>query len=211
MNPDDYLSDDYLSMERWFGSYYELAIEFYPRGDDARLLRALAAMWASPLLRGPWPEREQLGRAPTPPQRLEVEGSNRLYGLLQLPGALSIGCLSLTVREEHGSDWLDFCLPTGMLQLAFPVRYPMKREDNPWLPAVDQVLLSMAERVYQASPFDMALIGEEASGQLRAQELTAVALARGGVLVPPSLTHQLGSSSAAVALPNGLHWFPWRD
>lgn len=203
MNP-----DDYRSRERWFGSYYELAIEFYPRGDDARLLRAVAAMWASPLLHGPWPEREQLGRTPASPQRLDAEGFNRLYGVLHLPQGTTIGCGSLTVREEQGADWLDFYLPMGMLERMFPITYPLDRARNPWRSSVDQVLVDMAGRVYQAAPFDLALIGEEVSGSASARALTTDELAERGVLLPAAVVHEFKPRGTPIPLASGLTWFP---
>src|SRR6266487_4044744 len=146
--------NDFLKGENWYGSYYELAIEFCPDGNDARLLRAIQALWQSEFLTGPWSRRENYMASAEMPILLERD-PNRLYGLIELPGRDAIGCLSMTVREEEGSDWLDLCIPTGMLDLIFTVRYPLFSENwgvNPWMDDVEKAFVQIAETVYKASP-----------------------------------------------------------
>lgn len=97
--------ETYLDSENWSGTWYELAMEYIPRGNDERLSKAIVALWQVPTLLGPWLEIEQFGQAPSLPTALEPDGSNWLHGVLRLPGHRPIGCLSLTVREEQGSTW----------------------------------------------------------------------------------------------------------
>jgi len=55
---------EYIRRSNWHGSCYELAMEFYPTGNDDRLLAALLALWSGPAVHGPlespysWPEEE---------------------------------------------------------------------------------------------------------------------------------------------------------
>ncbi len=97
--------------------------------------------------------------------------------------------------EESGADWLDLCLPTGMLRRVFPLRYSIDattRRENPWLDTIDEQFIAIAERVFNVAPFDFALLGEEVSGMLRVETLTADQLSNGGILLPPKLSHKLG-------------------
>ncbi|MDB5056585.1 MAG: hypothetical protein JWO59_57 [Chloroflexi bacterium] len=112
------------------------------------------------------------------------------------------------VREEQGSDWLDFCIPSGMLAMIFSIDYHWFHETNPWLQEIDQILLRMADAVYNAAPFDLALIGADVSGWLRADEARTTDLERGGILVPSILVERLKPSGASTILSTGVHWFP---
>jgi Helix-turn-helix domain of resolvase len=55
---------EYIRRSNWHGSFYELAMEFHPTGNDARLLAALQALWSDSAVHGPlesphtWPEEE---------------------------------------------------------------------------------------------------------------------------------------------------------
>jgi len=204
----------FADRENWRGTFYELFVEYHPAGNDARLLTAIQALWDAPLLYGPLagpdsaPDRV-LQPVPLPASLgTELGDLNRLYGVLALPEHPPLGCLSLTVREEQGSDWLDFCLPTGMLAVAFPVAYPLLAQANPWLTEINRVLLTLADAVHAAQPFELALIGEEVSGQVYARDITAADVAGGGYLIPPSLVQRLRPDVPSVTLPSGLRWFP---
>ncbi len=206
---------DYIYPENWLGSFYELAIEYHPVGDDRRLLAGIRAAWASPYLSGSRPAPYGPEQPEPESDSLEPDGLNSRYGVLRVTERISVGCMTLTIREtlsgREGSDWLDICIPTGMLRLAFPVRYPLLREENPWLTGVDTVLLGVADAVYRSSAFDLAIIGEEASGVLKASEVTREHLTRGGLLVPPHLSRLLRPHADAITLPSGVLWFPPQD
>lgn len=207
----------FVAHENWWGSFYELSMEYYPAGNDARLLAAMRALWSTPLLHGPLAgpsgEPDQAQQPVPAPVSIgaELGDLNRLYGVLALPGQRPLGCLSLTVREEQGSDWLDFCLPMGMLELAFPVVYPLLAPTNPWLAEIDRVFLTLAEAVHAAQPFDLALVGEEVSGDAYASQITAADVAKGGYLIPAGLMQRLQPDVPSVMLPSGLHWFPYAN
>ena len=222
---------EYFRRSNWYGSFYELAMEFHPTGNDARLLAALQARWSDPALHGPlaspysWPEEQTtllsvppasvsaLGAVPRVqlPEALDPVGPGGLYGLLRLADGTELGITCAIVREEGGSDWLDFCIPTGMLGVAFPVDYPLFASTNPWLAGVDHALLEQASTIHAAQPFDLALIGEEVSGQRDAGRVTATDVARGGYLLPAGLLQRLHPEVPSVRLCSDLHWFPYTD
>src|SRR5664279_3359641 len=131
----------FLRRDNWAGTYYELALEYYPAGHDERVMKALTAAWDEPALSGPWPNPESFGLAPVMPKSLPEGDEIRLFGELRLSMDCSLGCLTFTVREERDSDWLDISIPTGMLNLAFPAVYPLVYDTNPWLPQLDRLLI----------------------------------------------------------------------
>lgn len=214
---------DYVKPENWYGSFYELSIEYSPGGNDDRLLTAIQTMWQSPGLTGAW-YRLQDYSTPTQTLRQLPEEGARLYGLIDVSEGKAVGCLSVTVREENGSDWLDLCIPTGMLELAFTVRYPLfmgfavgkdppKLDEwgvNPWLEDVDNAFMQIAETVYAAAPFDFAIYGEEVSGWAAANTVTVEQLSQGGYLISPNIFDWLQPNVSARSLPSGLLWVPYQ-
>lgn len=191
---------------------YELAIEYRPKGDDARILDGLRALWKPPDVGGVWAWKDYLHRHNLS-EGLEFEEFQHGYGFLHLPGRPPIGCGSVVSREddELGADWLVFYVPTGMLELVVAVEYPLwPRARNPWMDGLDGVLLQMAQRVYAVSPFQLALIGEEVTGGSRADQLRSEDVVRGGYLVGPEVFGRLRLDRArTVTLAGGLRWFPW--
>ena len=79
---------------------------------------------------------------------------------------------------------------------------------NPWLSEIDHVFITIAEKIYALSPFNLAIIGEEVSGYRHAQTITVGDLVRGGYLVPPVLVQHLRPHVSYGFLPSGLCWFP---
>lgn len=75
---------------------------------------------------------------------LDPEASIFTNGVIALPSAgREIGCTILSVRDPV-SDWLDVAIPTGMLELAYPVAYPLTDESNPWISEVERRLVDVA-------------------------------------------------------------------
>jgi hypothetical protein len=202
---------DYLNRDNWLGAYYELAIEYYPKGNDEQLLKALRTMWNMPIFSGPWNERADFQGPVEIPASLDFDYPPTLYGVITLPGNRDIGCLTVIVREsaDDASDWLDLCIPEGMLELVYPVKYPLLRKDNPYLDEVDRVLLEVAEATYRVSPFNLALMGGEASGLFYEKTISAEWLTPGGFIIPPSLFERLNADLKPEVLSTGLRWLPW--
>ncbi len=207
--------ETYVTQENWYGSYYELAIVLNNSPDNARLRQALTVIWNCSDLHGPWFEREDYSMPTTaiPELMADIEPLKLLYGLITIPQTgTTLGCLSVVVREDKGSDWLDLCIPTGMLGLEFPIQYPILRDNNLWLKEIDDVFLRVADEVYRRVPFDLALIGEEVSGLVdKAEVFSNVGLLKdGGYLLSPALFSQLSSTTLnPVSLPAGLLWIPF--
>ena len=194
-------------MRTGHGSYYELALELDPSGNDLRVMRTVETLWRQPELRGPWRERTCLD---ADPDEITIEADQgRLYGCLTVDDRREVGCISCLVRVEGESDWLDLCIPTGMLELRFPVSYPLDRATNPWLSALDDVLVRMASAVYAATSFQLGLIGEEVSGVSSAAEVTAEECERGGLIVPGELWRKLSPHREGELMPTGVVYVPF--
>jgi hypothetical protein len=227
----------YIKRSSWLGSKYELAMEFYPAGDDTRLLAALHDLWSDGNLAGPlespynYPEEElTLLSVPAPdepalqaitavplPDRFGPGDPDHLFGLMTIPSYPAIGIECFTVREEQGSDWLYLGIPTGMLEHIVSVDYSLSHEKNPWMDDVDEHFLRLADSVYAAAPFDLAIVGDQVdlayirqqvAGHQRADTFSAVGLDEGGILVPPTQAQRFRSRTAPRVLPSGVHWFP---
>ncbi len=202
----------FRDQENWLGSFYELAIEYAPYGDDERLLHAQRALWSAPSLDGPYeftfePSDQPL-RLMSLPTSIGPTDVYSLHGVLHLSRGRSLGVKSVTIREEDRSDWLVFCVPLGMLELVYPhIEYPLKRAANPWMDEVDQVLLEIAESVYAAEPFDLALMGEEVSGVYSVSEVSARGLPGGGFLTSAHVASRIDSDTPSNVMSNGLRYF----
>jgi hypothetical protein len=130
---------EYLRDENWYGSFYEIAVELGPMGDDALAVQALHALWSQPEVRGPWRERTDFDF------RSDVSGITIndvcLYGCLRISDDRDVGCMSHLIREESGADWLDLSVPLGMLEGRFPVSYPLDVAANPWMSDIEERLV----------------------------------------------------------------------
>ena len=210
----DATADWYRDLENWHGSFLEVAIDLGARDDD-RLRAAFAAAWESRVLVGPldapYPDRPR----GVPDAPLDPEGFIHTYGTVELPNTgRRVGCEVLSVRDDE-SDWLDVALPTGMLELAYPVEYPLFDDTNPWIADVEGLLVSIANHIYTAVPFDLATVGEEVSGLFYARSSSETrAITRdvvdrgGGFLLSPRLWERLQPTAIAEPLASGLRWVP---
>lgn len=178
--------------ENWHGGFYELAVELGPR-DDARLARALQVVWDVAQVQGC---AAVVGRDPLRHESLELTleslEERHLHGVVCLPDGNRVVCGAISVREEEGQDWLVFMLPLGALSRAdarvgaYPVGADADDASLAWRGPVDQRLVSLAKELLEAVPFQLALVGFDASGEFSAHELTDGVPAERwwGVLVP---------------------------
>ncbi|GCE23238.1 hypothetical protein [Dictyobacter kobayashii] len=206
----------FLNQENWLGSYYELAIEYAPPHNDERLLKAIYTLWNHHTMEGPvkrsYQEEDVDHFSLMPlPLSLEPDENHRLHGKIKLTNGKDVGCLSLIIREENGSDWLDLSIPTGMLELAYHVEYPLLLPTNPWLSDIEHIFITIAEKIYEVAPFDLAIIGEEVSGITYSHTITVDDLVCGGYLVPSELFQQFRLHIPSVNLSTGLCWFPYYE
>jgi hypothetical protein len=206
--------DFFTHKENWYGSFYELAIELQPSHDNVRLERALDSLWSHPNLSGHWVSIENFGRSPDvfnisdQSQSMDQNSLIHLYGVFSIPEIdKQLGCLSIVVRETEGSDWLDFSFPTKMLESAFG--------EIPWSTVVDKYLLQIADMIYQQTPYDLALIGEEVSGLVNKASITEKGIANevkfygldnNKVLISPAFWSEMSLDKAHEVMPSGLRW-----
>lgn len=183
--------ETFVADENWLGSYYELCLELGPTGDDERLANAVATLWSQPQLFGYWNDRVLYKQPPSP---IEITDGfiSPLYGIISLDCGQQLGCVTHAVRETDGSDWLDLCIPTGMLELVFDVRYPLEYQTNPWMRTIDRVLSRITEAMFRVCPFKLGIIGEEASGLTSAKSIAAADCRDSPFFFPESLWASLG-------------------
>lgn len=168
------LNDD----ENWSGGFYELAVEIGPR-DDLRLEQTLLAVWRHASVRGCMAvaEYRPLQHADVPLSLQSLDKNGHLRGLVRLPSASTSVCGVVAVREEDGSDWLDFYLPLGALARtdsaigSFPFGDDGSERSFAWRRPLDGWLTDIGSRVYEDVQFRVGLVGFEVLGELRAQEL----------------------------------------
>jgi hypothetical protein len=198
-------SQEFASQDFWRGSWYELAIPLYAPspGTVPPVPEAIAALWSHPSLSGPWADRNDYPDADRIVRPLS--GTNE-YGVLRLPDG-EVGCLTCLVPEED-SDWLDLCIPSAMLSRLFDVQYPTHSRANSWLKVVDAALVSIGERIYEAAPYPIALVGEEASGSTDREAFTAELVGGYGLLLEPEFAIQRGVEAPFTELASGLRWYP---
>lgn len=163
--------------DAWFGGFYEVAIELGPPSDD-RLRSALGALWRHSDLQGCYLDsnREPSDQERVSPDSAATEGQH-LRGVARMPNGLRVACGSVVIREEHGSDWLDFYLPMGSLGKIYPAgAFPVPEEPKrptAWRSEVDDWLAAVGGWVARAVPIRLGLIGWEVSGAEYASDLEA--------------------------------------
>jgi hypothetical protein len=152
----------FTAADAWKGGYYELAIELGNRSDE-RLRAAVVALWSSTHLDGCFSRWDV---EPSEQLRIQPQSTDLHQTLL--------GIATLPVRQEDGVDWLDFCLPMGSMSEVYPVgMYPFEdgTDSRVWREPVDAWLLTLAERVFDVAPFQLAFLGGEVSGSSGAEEI----------------------------------------
>jgi len=165
----------FTNQNTWFGGYYELAIEVGPT-SDTHLLAALTAIWRHPLLEGCYLDsQKEPDEQPNVQPTSELLSKMRLHGVAQLPNGRRVACGTILIREDGGSDWLVFYLPLGALGEAYDIgEYPFdqpERSHDFWQKPLDEWLLELSKYIYKLSPFRLALIGFEVSGDAYSDQI----------------------------------------
>jgi hypothetical protein len=213
---------DFLDPENWRGGpSYGLTMAWIPP-DDARILRAMRALWESPCLHGPWSSPARFPGPVDMPSALDREVGESSYGLLRLAAGTEVGCRMIAILNEQGAgnggrgtDWLEVVVMRGMQERSFSLVYFTDhfRRDNPWLNLLDAQFLVIAEAVYAVSPFAFATIDHE--GVLPfADDLSrnfAAQLPHGGLLLPPPARVLLPDAEDWLVRDSGLYWLPSRE
>jgi hypothetical protein len=201
----------YCSRQTWRPHDFELGLEYRATAEDQQLFRAAERLWRYPALTGPWPSREAYGHSiDITPDMLPRDSMLFLYGLLQLQDGREAACYTYVVRPNDGSDTLSLCLPKGMLEQLSPVVVnPMSVARNPWLRDIESLLVEIAEWVYGAAPFELAVLGEHATGfAVDAVELTSEMLSSGGFILPDELWRRLNPAVEPRPRSHGLRHIP---
>lgn len=188
--------------DSWYGSYYELAMELGPTGNDAHLEVALKALWRAPGLTGPWSSRGSFSELPDAVVGADLE--HILYGVATVGAHQPIGVVMHVVREPQGSDWVDICFPTGMLNHLYALEYPLYSHPNSWRSEIDAFLVKIAASVFASCPFRLALIGEEVSGIALAATLEPADCASHLVLLPATALSERFSGVQQKRIAPGL-------
>jgi hypothetical protein len=169
----------------WAGGFYELALELGPT-DDARLEQALLAVWREACVAGCFaPEyrpggsgmpRRLIGHQAVELSLASLVRTEELHGLVRLPSGVDVVCAGAVVREDE-TDWLSLSLPLGALARSdhrlgtYPFGPDGGRASLVWRRPIDDWLASVAIGIYEEAQFRLGLIGCEASGALRAEQL----------------------------------------
>ncbi|WP_239516196.1 MULTISPECIES: hypothetical protein [unclassified Streptomyces] len=153
-----------FSESTWHGGFYELAIEVGPR-DDARLQRALTAVWSAAGVEGCFGD---VRRAPGEQESVgctveSLTEFGHVLGQVRLPTGHTVACGAMTIREEGDDpvDWLDFYLPIGALDEA---GLDIERPRSYRSPVLDDWLATIGAEVFRAVDFHAGFIGFETSG-----------------------------------------------
>jgi hypothetical protein len=169
---------DFTDDENWSGGHYELAIQLGRRDSesaDTFVVQALEEIWGESALvgcyRDRWTSRDEQPRVDAKP--LDISEPGRLYGLASVPGIGTTVCQTTVVRETEadGLDWVDLGLPLGALgrvdDRVGPYPFGNTSVSGSWRGPVDDWLAGVAQRLYAAVPFLVALIGFAVSGEER--------------------------------------------
>ena len=151
----------FTHLDAWAGGSYELRV-LLGSANDARLEHALVALWAHSALDGCYLDRT---REPPEQPRLapgkHVGLESTLLGVATLEESEAIACSTHVVREDGGSDWIYLAIPMGSLGRILPVgAFPFDDgHDLSWRALVDDWLRNLAERLFEAVPFRLGLLG----------------------------------------------------
>ena len=199
---------EFINLDNWKGGFYELSIEFHPVGNDKRLNGALTSLEKSKVINGIWKEREDYKKNPVSlPVEIEEDSVNQYFTTLLISDGNTLPCAITVIRIDGESDWLDISIPQTAFEKAYPYKYPLTENLNPWLNGVDETFIKLAETIYNQSPFDLAMIGEEISGSTNQEAITSELLAKSIFILPIGLQKRLKTQEKGEELSNELKLF----
>ncbi|UTI42237.1 hypothetical protein [Niallia sp. RD1] len=200
--------NEFTNPDNWIGGFYELSIEFHPVGDNNRLNQALIALENIGFFNGLWQERQDfLSDSISLPINIDDDSVNQFYGTLNLTDGNTLPSLISVIRIEGESDWLDISIPQATLEQLYPYEYPLTKELNPWLAKIDEIYIRIAETIYNNSPFELAMIGEEISGYTNQEEITKEDSEKITFILPIRLQKRLGIQDKGEELSKQLRLF----
>jgi hypothetical protein len=204
-NIDDSIISFCKSDESWSGSYYEVSMEysrevFYKRGPAYYM----NLLWEHPALCGVVRTPDQFGLPWQQIDALDTPQGQHFYGCIRFPTGRIIGCGSQYTASKE-MIWLTLYIPLSMLDLLFPIHYPVTHEKNPWITQFDTFLATIATQIYHEAPFLLAVMGEEATAFPLNNILTAIEHNQ-GVLVPETTFHKFDVKPYGTRVAEGLWW-----
>ncbi|MFD4668905.1 hypothetical protein ACFWNN_04170 [Lentzea sp. NPDC058450] len=157
----------FTDRENWTGGFYELSLEIGDH-DDARLERALTALWQAAGITGPYADqrREPADQQEVPATPASLHEFGHLYGVAE-PLGTAVVCGCYVSRFDDAEDWLNLYLPLGALANtdrrigAFPFGPEGGPQSLAWRTRLDGWLATVAARVFDEVGFRVGLIGFE--------------------------------------------------
>jgi hypothetical protein len=184
---------EFNNSDNWIGSFYELSIEYHPVGNNKRLNQALIALQNFELFNGLWKERQDFqSDSISLPINILDDSVNQLFGTLIMSGENTLPCLISVIRIDGESDWLDISIPQVTLENFYSCKYPLTKEFNPWLAKVDEIFIRIAKTIFNHSPFELAMLGEEVSGYTNQEKITLEDVGKVTCILPIGLQKRLG-------------------
>lgn len=191
--------------ELWFGGDYELGLAM-PLGslDIPTRLHLLRALWSEPHLTGVVCDKQELGD-PWLPIDEALAGRTRLYGCLRM-GERLVGCYTQFLDNDYEA-WCLLCIPMGMVEQLYTVNYGEYEANAWWESELDAFLAQIAMRVYAQVPFELGILGHEASAELiYLDKLGPQFLTQTNLLIPDAQFARFGVFPHGFHLGKGLWW-----
>ncbi|MCS1350896.1 hypothetical protein [Mechercharimyces sp. CAU 1602] len=185
------------------GGYYELSIEFNPTGDHQRIVRALEALVQESIIHV---DKEKILDKEV---KLLLNNYNCKIAIDLGGNIVDAGLFIIRVEDE--SDWIDICVPQNALQKIYPYRYPLLPSINPWILEVDDILIYLAKVIFQSSPFDFAMVGEEVTGSMGVGELRLQDIYKENYLLPRDLYQEFGLSEEGEEITDDLRLYRMKE
>ncbi|SFT02589.1 hypothetical protein [Marininema halotolerans] len=204
------MSKIYLDNINWMGGYYELSMEFNPTGNDIRIHDAMAALIKSDIIHGIWYEKGSYSK-----KSIELpidlnEFGKTCYVAVEINDYI-VDCKVIITRIEDESDWIDILISQSVLEKIYSYQYPLLYSLNPWLFKVDHLFITLAKDIFQESPFDFAMIGEDASGLTNQQELSIQQIYKENFLLPRKLYEKLDLKNEGEKISNELRLYRFKE
>lgn len=156
------------SIFNYSGSYYELSFQYKTAEQALHVFHSLPKL---PMLT-------------TPFQLPDINSSTFSQHTTILVADFTFPCsISLLFTEEQ-TFFIDFAIPVAALEQVYTIDYSFNFADNEWLIDLHDCFLDIAERLFETSPFLIAVMGEEITGSFDATTLTVDDIERLQCVVP---------------------------
>jgi hypothetical protein len=166
------------------GPDFNLSLELGAVGDDTHVAVALSALWACPVVDGPWADAGAVGVTEKKGSVSEWLDTKRWrFGLVRMEALASslpfvVHCIreqkasaeqlaakiQFGIQTQQPSDWLTLGIPIGVLRSAWSVDNSWITDNQPWLRDLCALLADIADHVHQNAQIVAGVMGEEASG-----------------------------------------------